>query len=123
MAPEIAQGTLYSKEVDIWSFGCFCYELATGLPPFKHIRETDQLMYSIIYDPVPTIEGNRWSSEFIDFIDLCLRKEPAERYTALELLGHPFLAGFDAERGREAWVNELQSFNEESYQCFYCRLQ
>ena len=24
-APEIVKGTLYSKEVDVWAFGCFAY--------------------------------------------------------------------------------------------------
>ena len=30
MSPEWAKGVSYSKEVDVWSFGCFAYELATG---------------------------------------------------------------------------------------------
>lgn len=30
MAPEIVKGLAYEKEVDIWSFGAFLYELATG---------------------------------------------------------------------------------------------
>ena len=30
LSPEIAQGILYGKEVDIWAFGCFAYELASG---------------------------------------------------------------------------------------------
>ena len=34
MAPEVYFGAFYSKEVDVWSFGCLAYELATGKPPF-----------------------------------------------------------------------------------------
>ena len=34
-SPEIAQRVYYSKEVDIWAYGCFAYELATGNPPFR----------------------------------------------------------------------------------------
>lgn len=37
LSPEIANGTIYSKEVDIWAFGCFAQELATGEPPFLQI--------------------------------------------------------------------------------------
>lgn len=33
-SPEIIKGIPYSKEVDVWAFGCFAYELATGHPPF-----------------------------------------------------------------------------------------
>ena len=38
MPPEIIQGITYSKEVDVWSFGCFAYELATGHAPFHEIH-------------------------------------------------------------------------------------
>ena len=30
IAPEIVQGKFYSKQIDIWSFGCFAFELAMG---------------------------------------------------------------------------------------------
>ena len=33
-SPEVIKGVPYAKEVDVWSFGCFAYELATGHPPF-----------------------------------------------------------------------------------------
>ena len=33
-APELFKGIMYSKEVDVWAFGCFAYELAMGDPPF-----------------------------------------------------------------------------------------
>ena len=39
VAPEIAEGTIYHKSVDVWSFGCFAYELATGQPPFSEIED------------------------------------------------------------------------------------
>ena len=34
VCPEITRRTPYAKEVDIWAFGCFAYELAQGEPPF-----------------------------------------------------------------------------------------
>lgn len=34
ISPEIAQGVTYAKEVDVWAFGCFAWELAEGYPPF-----------------------------------------------------------------------------------------
>ena len=34
ISPEIIDGKPYSKEVDIWAYGIFAFELATGLPPF-----------------------------------------------------------------------------------------
>ena len=35
MAPEIFNHIQYAKSVDIWSYGCFAYELAMGVPPFS----------------------------------------------------------------------------------------
>ena len=34
ISPEIAQGLEYSKEVDVWAYGCFAYEMLTGEPPY-----------------------------------------------------------------------------------------
>ena len=34
LAPEILYGRAYTKKVDVYSLGCFAYELATGKPPF-----------------------------------------------------------------------------------------
>ena len=35
MSPEIVQGKLYGKEIDIWAFGCTAYELAMHKLPFQ----------------------------------------------------------------------------------------
>lgn len=39
MSPEIAAGEAYGKEVDVWSYGCFAFELTKGEPPFQHLVE------------------------------------------------------------------------------------
>jgi len=41
--------------------------------------------------PIP----NRWSTQFQDFIDMCLQKEPDARYTAEQLLDHEFLSSIE----------------------------
>ena len=37
MSPEIAKGEAYGKEVDVWSYGCFAFELTKGEPPFSEL--------------------------------------------------------------------------------------
>ena len=37
MSPEIAAGEAYAKEVDVWSYGCFAFELTKGEPPFNDL--------------------------------------------------------------------------------------
>ena len=66
-SPEIAQGVYYSKEVDVWAFGCFAYELATGNTPFHNYLAGGSLISAIISQDVPAIP-ERWSADFSDFI-------------------------------------------------------
>jgi len=37
LSPEICRHEWYGKAVDVWCLGVFCYELATGGPPFSHM--------------------------------------------------------------------------------------
>ena len=48
MAPEILRGELNSKATDVWSFGSFAHELATGKPPFVKITNRKKLADTII---------------------------------------------------------------------------
>lgn len=96
-APEIAQGIKYSKEVDVWAFGCFAYELATGKPPFSGIHDRRELFHNIMNVDIPEIHG-AWSDDFKDFVRVCLKRDPNERWTVERLLfEHPFLVGLDVD--------------------------
>ena len=74
-SPEIVQGIYYSKEVDIWAYGCFAYELATGKPPL-HNNDVESVFDAILNDQIPQIDLQRWSPAFNDFIFKCLKKDP-----------------------------------------------
>ena len=80
VAPEIMQDKHYSVAVDIYSFGCFAYELATGFPPFSDIQDNTTLRNSIKNVDVPEVPGN-WSDNFKSFVKMCLKKDPSERWT------------------------------------------
>ncbi|KAK8852510.1 hypothetical protein M9Y10_017495 [Tritrichomonas musculus] len=91
MAPEVIQGIPYTFEVDIWSLGVLCRELADGEPPYVNVPPMKAL-YLIIADGLPPIkEPEKWSPAFLDFLDNCLQKDRYKRPTAEELLRHPFL--------------------------------
>ena len=48
MSPEIAEGKIYSKEIDVWSFGCFMYEIGKGEPPFTKYRGAESQLNAVI---------------------------------------------------------------------------
>ena len=57
--------------------------------------------------PAPKLKDPKWSPLFQDFIGKCLIKEPEERYSASQLLEHPFLANADSYR--EEFTQYLQT--------------
>ena len=110
-APEILNGRTYNRKVDIYSFGCFAYELATGTPPFFHSVGGNHIHTALNETPEP-ISARRWSANFANFVDLCLKKDPKQRPDIDELLQHPFLNGVAAnvEAYQEAWCNDYNAW-------------
>lgn len=92
-SPEIIEGIVYSKEVDIWSFGCFIHELATGKPPFKNLPENESVLDAIINREIPDVQTK--TEAFNQLMQRCFEKDPNNRIKIKEILDHPFLA--DAE--------------------------
>ncbi len=91
MAPEVIRGVEYDGKVDIWSTGITALEMAEGEPPFYNEPHLRTLML-IALPPSPTLaEPGKWSSIFLHFLSACLDMEPERRYSADELLNHPFI--------------------------------
>lgn len=91
MAPEIFQEIAYNEKADIWSLGITGIELAEGYPPLSDVHPM-RAIFLIPSAPAPKLkEANSFSSEFNDFLDKCLQKDPENRKTAVELLDHPFI--------------------------------
>ncbi|KAK9099941.1 hypothetical protein Scep_023371 [Stephania cephalantha] len=77
---------------DIWSFGVSILEFYLGRFPFAVSRQGDwaSLMCAICIAPPPEAPGTA-SRELREFLGCCLQKEPARRWTAAQLLSHPFV--------------------------------
>ncbi|CAN0344584.1 unnamed protein product, partial [Ectocarpus sp. 12 AP-2014] len=95
MSPERIKDSGHGCPSDIWSLGMVIAALALGhFPLSTGAASTDRmfdLIQAITEDPIPALSPQAFSPELCDFVDLMLRRDPAERPTAPELLKHPFL--------------------------------
>jgi len=89
MAPEMFSEGEYSSGIDIWALGITAITLASGEVPGHGLGEYE-VMKRIKSGPSPRIEGG-FSSDFVDFVDHCLIKDPRSRPDATQLLNHKFL--------------------------------
>ncbi|XP_076315630.1 serine/threonine-protein kinase PAK 2-like [Tachypleus tridentatus] len=91
MAPEIIIGKMYGPEVDIWSLGITVIEMIDGQPPY-YDENSDMIYNLILTNGKPEIENkHNLSPVFQDFLNKCLEVDVTKRYTASELLKHPFI--------------------------------
>lgn len=95
MAPEVARGDEQGFPADIWALGCIVIEMSTGNSPWPNATTTiHRIAFSGESPKFPA-----FLSELAkDFLSKCLRVDPKERWTAKELLQHPFLDEFRHEK-------------------------
>ncbi|KAI9087317.1 hypothetical protein K1719_030637 [Acacia pycnantha] len=91
--PDTYGGNYNGYSGDIWSLGLTLFELFVGHFPFLPAGQRPDwatLMCAICFGDPPSLPGKA-SVEFRSFIDCCLKKESSERWSASQLLSHPFL--------------------------------
>ncbi|KAL3659444.1 hypothetical protein V7S43_015436 [Phytophthora oleae] len=112
VAPEILMSKPYGKEVDIWSIGVITYILLCGYPPFHH--DNQGVLFRLIKAGRYEFDSPYWddvSAEAKDIISKMLILKPAERWSARQLLEHPWIAGAVKDVQLTTALAELRKFN------------
>jgi serine/threonine protein kinase len=92
VAPEILRGDKYGAEVDVWSMGVICYVLLAGYPPFYD--EDQKRLFKKIKEGRYHFHEDYWgntSPEAIHMIQQMLCVDQSKRWTAEQLLSHPWI--------------------------------
>ena len=99
MAPEVimcdpesptSYNASYNSKADIWSIGITAIEIADKNPPLSDIHPMRALTLIPTSD-LGLAKPKNWSKLFVEFIAICLTKDPNKRPSAEDLLKHPFL--------------------------------
>jgi len=115
VAPEILRGDKYGCEVDVWSVGVICYILIAGYPPFYD--EDQKKLYKKIKEGSYIFHDEYWSNispEAVDLIKKMLIVNQQQRWTAKQLLQHPWLQKEDKDLSKtdlSGALASLQRFN------------
>ncbi|KAG6590875.1 AGC protein kinase [Phytophthora cinnamomi] len=87
LSPEMVRKDGHGMETDMWSFGCFIFELLTGSPPFQ--SDDMPRLFRMIQ------QGRVWYPPYLSGHALSLLRgllcvNPAGRLTATQAMEHPF---------------------------------
>ncbi|XP_027688704.2 serine/threonine-protein kinase 10 [Chelonia mydas] len=114
MAPEVVQCETskenpYNYKADIWSLGITLIEMAEMEPPFHELNPM-RVLLKISKSQPPTLRcPKRWSEEFKDFLRKSLERNPEVRWSASQLLQHPFVAEVSEKRPLRELIAEARA--------------
>jgi serine/threonine protein kinase len=94
-APEVFSGAGHNEAVDMWAFGVLLFVMITRSMPFRSAdREWELFLWEInqgaYYDD--TLDQVGASDELCELIANLIKPCPAERWTAEQVMAHPFYA-------------------------------
>ncbi|XP_036261833.2 serine/threonine-protein kinase PAK 3-like [Molothrus ater] len=91
LAPEVVTGQPYGPKVDIWSLGIVGIEMVEREVPYWNATPVlPQLLIAIQGTP-KLQQPNLFSPCLRDFLSCCLQTDEEQRWSAKDLLQHPFV--------------------------------
>ncbi|XP_066427374.1 serine/threonine-protein kinase PAK 3-like [Molothrus aeneus] len=113
MAPEVVRGEAYGPKVDIWSLGIMGLEMVEGEAPYE--REARLRVFELIErNGPPKLQNPRHHSALLrDFLRCCLQADEDRRWSAQELLQHPFVTSSDPASSLAALIISAKQVQED----------
>ncbi|XP_058680444.1 serine/threonine-protein kinase PAK 3-like [Ammospiza caudacuta] len=113
MAPEVVRGEAYGPKVDIWSLGIMGLEMVEGEAPYQ--REARLRVFELLErNGPPKLQNPRHHSALLrDFLHCCLQADEDRRWSAQELLQHPFVTSGDPASSLAALIISAKQVQED----------
>lgn len=111
MSPERLQGSEYTYASDIWALGVSLVECLLGRYPFDRPQNYfDYIETTMNSNLLDSAEMSAVSSQARAFVEICTDIDPNKRPTAEQLLGHPWLKGWNRDKEMFAnWMDDCAS--------------
>merc|ERR1719244_2111999 len=94
VAPEILAETGYGVKVDVWAVGVIMYILLCGYPPFSSRTNNQEELFDQILSGLFEFNSPDWDEVTYpakELISWSLVVDPLQRYSAKEILQHPWI--------------------------------
>ncbi|XP_052829748.1 serine/threonine-protein kinase DCLK2 isoform X3 [Octopus bimaculoides] len=113
VAPDILSEKGYGLKVDVWAAGVITYILLCGFPPFVSPSNNQEELFDKILSGKFEFISPFWdevSSSAKDLIEHMLQVDPEMRYSAAEVLDHPWVANDTAKDDKLHVARELNQY-------------
>jgi mitogen-activated protein kinase kinase kinase 17/18 len=116
MAPEVVRGEEQGTPADVWALGCTVIEMVTGCAPWAGFSDPVSVLHHIGYSSDVPVVPNWISDEAKDFLSKCFIREHKKRWSAEQLIHHPFVASSENSASDksaiESWVSPKSTLDQ-----------
>mmetsp|Transcript_8085 Transcript_8085/g.13859 ORF Transcript_8085/g.13859 Transcript_8085/m.13859 type:complete len:446 (+) Transcript_8085:75-1412(+) len=88
MSPELLAQKPYNEKADVYAFGMTCWELYTGQPPFRGMKQMEVGLFVVRGGRPPFPPGTNDADPFVQLIKRCWDQNPDKRPTMAEAHKH-----------------------------------